>query len=98
MNLPIDIELRLAYHMVKLTRTLEGKLKFSLSQARTYRGINQESFAGALGVSVPTLIKYERNPEKMRVGQAKKCAELLGLSFDGTDFIGTSEEQQHSHE
>lgn len=61
-------------------------MHFTLKQAREHRGIEQEYFAELLGVSVPTLINYEKGRSDMRVGTANKAAKLLGFSFNGIDF------------
>lgn len=41
-----------------------------------------EACAKVLGVSRPTYRKYEHDPDKMRVGQAKRLAEHLGVSVE----------------
>jgi len=62
-------------------------MELTLAQARVLRGFSQEQFAKKLGISVPTLIKYEKDQTSMRVHQAQKSAELLGYDFDGVSFI-----------
>ena len=41
-----------------------------------------EACAKVLGVSKPTYVKFEHDPDKMRVGQAKRLAEHLGVSVE----------------
>lgn len=41
-----------------------------------------DEIAGYMGVSKPTYLKWERDPESMTVAQAKKLAEYFGCGVE----------------
>jgi DNA-binding XRE family transcriptional regulator len=54
----------------------------TLKQSRLVSGKTQEQMAKLLGVSNPTYIKWEQNPELMSLKTAKKIAEILNRPID----------------
>ena len=54
----------------------------TLKEARTTRGLKQCVVAEHLGITRQTYSKYEKNPEKMTVDQAKAACDFIGCSVD----------------
>lgn len=67
---------------------MEGKM--SLKEARLQTGYSQEKMAVLIGVSRPTYIKYEENPDMMPIGTAKRFSQLVGKSIDDLFFTHKS--------
>lgn len=59
---------------------------FTIKQARKLRDLTQDQLAEALQVHVQTYRKIEENPESATVEQAKKIAEVTGISVDQLFF------------
>jgi len=59
------------------------KIGNKISVLRRAKGINQKEFAGEIGVSQPSLIKFEKGEtDIIPLGVAKKLAQKLGVSFN----------------
>ena len=56
-------------------------------EAREQARITQGEAAEHLGISRPTYIKMEKNPEIIEMGEARKLAELFGVSIDDINFF-----------
>lgn len=54
---------------------------------RRAKDIPQKVMAKALNISLPTYLKLEKEPEKMRIEQAFKVAEVLGVNFEDIIFM-----------
>lgn len=54
--------------------------KMTIKQHRILKGITQEEMAKRVGIHVNTYANYEREPDKMSVGHAKRIAAALGVS------------------
>lgn len=52
----------------------------NLVDARKNARYSQEAVAGILGISRPTYAKMEQSPESVTIEDAKKLAELFGVS------------------
>jgi transcriptional regulator with XRE-family HTH domain len=68
-----------------------------ISQLRKERGFNQKKFSELIGVSHPSLIKFEKGEtDKIPIGVAKKMASLLKVSvgelFSFDDYIEREKE------
>ena len=65
---------------------VKGELGKRIRAARCYAGISQVEFARSLGVSVGTLIEYEKGrqevPSLSRIGMAARVVELTGVDED----------------
>lgn len=55
---------------------------FTVKQARNHAGLRQIDMAEGMNIGVDTYRKIEKNPETATIKQAKKIAELTGLSLD----------------
>lgn len=62
-------------------------MKFTVKQARTYRGKTQIEMAQLLGVHHETYRKMEREPEKISVKMAAKFCRLLGFNVEDIFFV-----------
>lgn len=49
---------------------------------RMRAGMTQDECADELGVSRQTWIRYERNPERMTIGQAAAVCSILGTTLE----------------
>ena len=59
---------------------------FTVKQARKMRDLTQDQMAEALKVHVQTYRKIETRPEMATIEQAKKIAEVTGLTLDELFF------------
>ena len=59
----------------------------SVKEMRIRAGKTQDEMSLALGVSRPTYIKFESNPETMTLQTAKRLCELLNCSINDLFFI-----------
>lgn len=66
-------------------------MQVTLLQARKLSGITQEEFANKMGLSVPTISKFETDSSLMRIAQAKRAASILNVKYDGMTFATTDE-------
>lgn len=57
-----------------------------LEEARKAARYSKAAVAGVLGISLPTYHKMERNPETITIEDAKKLAELFGVSVSEIFF------------
>lgn len=58
-----------------------------LDEWRRAKGIPQRVIAKALNISLPTYLKLEKEPGKMKIEQAVKVAEILGVNFEDILFL-----------
>ena len=61
-------------------------MKLNLRQARRLKDKTQEEMADLLDIHVQSYRKLEENPDLTTVGQAKKIADFLGVSYDEIFF------------
>ena len=65
---------------------MKGELGKRIRAARSYAGISQVELAQSLGVSVGTLIEYEKGrqevPSLSRMGLAHRVIQLTGVDED----------------
>lgn len=61
----------------------------TLKQARLLTDMTQRELAKKLGVSVPTYIRFEKNPELLTIKQAKIIAQTLKYPVDAFLFAQT---------
>ena len=54
----------------------------SIRELRESKGIKQVAVASYLGVSRQTYARYEADPERLTIAQARLLCEFLGCSFD----------------
>lgn len=64
-------------------------MKFTIRQARTYRGYTQGEMAQKLGVTKVTYINYEKGRTKMKVDRAAKFAQIVDLPRDKIIFLSS---------
>jgi transcriptional regulator with XRE-family HTH domain len=62
-------------------------LHLTLAKARNIRDVSQEQLALELGISIPTMVKFEKNLTLMRISMAHRVAEILDMEFDGKLFV-----------
>ena len=67
--------------------TISSKLRISLEAARVNAKLTQAQACAALGVSLPTLAKWERGNGLPPVDKAVQLASLYGLKLDNINFI-----------
>ena len=65
-------------------------MQMTIKQARLYKGLTQVELAKALNIHVQTYRKIEQNPELATIEQAKKIAELTGISYNEIFFDSES--------
>lgn len=58
----------------------------TLREAREEAGLTQQNMADELGVSRPTYIRIEENPENASVLQARRICEILSRNYEGIFF------------
>lgn len=61
-------------------------MSLTLKQVRLLKEKSQHDLAEMLGVHVQTYRKLEENPDLVTIGQAKKLAKYLGISYDEIFF------------
>ena len=61
-------------------------MSLTLRQVRRLKEKSQHDLAEMLGVHVITYRKLEKNPDLVTIGQAKKLAKYLGISYDEIFF------------
>lgn len=61
-------------------------MKFTLEQARKYRGLSQEKMAEKLGMSRRGYQRYEWGKTEMRIGTAEKFSKIVGIPLDQLIF------------
>ena len=59
----------------------------SIRQARRMRDISQNRMAADMGIHVQTYRKLENHPGEATIEQAKRIAQLLGMSYDELNFF-----------
>lgn len=65
---------------------MEGKLRITLEAARVNAGLTQPQAAQAVGVSVATILKWEKGTTVPPVDKAEQLIKLYGLRFDDVNF------------
>lgn len=56
---------------------------------RLAKEISQQEMADRLGVHVNTYIAMEKEPEKIRIGQAVRISDIFGIPLSNIDFGAT---------
>lgn len=69
---------------------MEGKLRITLEAARVNAGLTQPQAAQAVGVSVATILKWEKGITVPPVDKAEQLIRLYGLRFDDVNFCRKS--------
>lgn len=69
---------------------MEGKLRITLEAARVNAGFTQPQAAQAVGVSVATILKWEKGTTVPPVDKAEQLIKLYGLRFDDVNFCRKS--------
>lgn len=69
---------------------MEGKLRITLEAARVNAGLTQPQAAQAVGVSVATILKWEKGTTVPPVDKAEQLIRLYGLRFDDVNFCRKS--------
>lgn len=62
-------------------------MKFTMRQARLYAGLTQHEVAKSLDIADLTYGKYERGENVIRVDQAYKFSDLVGIQMENIDFF-----------
>lgn len=60
----------------------------TIREIRAQQGITQAEMAERLGISRPTYIKIENDPNAMTVNTARRICRLLGCSVEDVFFCG----------
>jgi putative transcriptional regulator len=60
-----------------------------LVEARKTAKLTQEEVAGHLGITRQTYAKMESSPDTIEIGEAKKLADLFGVTVDEIFFDST---------
>lgn len=61
-------------------------MKFTVKQAREYRNLTQREAAKQLGIALATYQGYEWGDVEMRIGMAKRFAEMVEIPLDQLIF------------
>lgn len=61
-------------------------MKFTVKQAREYAGLTQRQAAKQLGIALATYQGYEWGDVEMRIGIAKKFANMVKIPLDQLIF------------
>lgn len=69
---------------------MSEKLRISLEAARVNAGMNQTQAAQALGVSVTTILKWEKGVTMPPVDKAIALAKLYSIHLDSINFCPKS--------
>lgn len=69
---------------------MDGKLRISLEAARVNAGMTQPQAAQAIGVSVVTILKWEKGTTVPPVDKAEELVNLYGLRLDDVNFCRKS--------
>ena len=60
--------------------------QITLEAARVNKNLTQEELANLVGFSRSTIIKWEKDPTKMTIGQAEKICNALGVNMSNICF------------
>lgn len=61
--------------------------QISLKAARVNARLTQQEAAKSLGISVPTYIAWEKNPENISALKQRQLTELFRLPIDAINFL-----------
>lgn len=61
-------------------------MKFTVKQAREYAGLTQRQAANQLGIALATYQGYEWGDVEMRIGVAKRFANMVQIPLDQLIF------------
>lgn len=64
----------------------EREMALTVRMWRCAKEISQEKMANLLGIHVNTYQNWEKNPENISIGNARKIAEIFGVSENEIDF------------
>ena len=56
-------------------------MQFNIKVIRAIKGMTQSDLATLLGVSLPTIIKWEKDYQAMTVRQIKTLCEKVGIDY-----------------
>ena len=73
-------------------------MKFTIEQARLYRGMTQIEMASKLGMSEKTYIQYEKYRRFFRMDTAARFVELVGLPMESIIFYSPELQKNCSQE
>ena len=62
-------------------------MAISIKGWRSERNLSQRYMAKALGISIPTYEKWERNPELIPIGKCERMAEIFGVDLGDIVFL-----------
>lgn len=62
-------------------------MAMTLKQARRFRNVTIREIASYLGVSSQSYIKWEKNPDMIRLGYAKLICEFLDFDMNEIFFV-----------
>lgn len=62
----------------------------TLKEWRRAKGFSQQSMADRLNVHINTYRDWESNPEKIRMSDAQKIADILGVGMTDIIFLSQS--------
>ena len=62
-------------------------MQMTIKEWRRAKGISQEEMADTCGVHVNTYRAWEENPEAIKITNATKISERLGVSMSDIDFL-----------
>lgn len=65
----------------------DQSMKLTLKMARIGAGLTQQQVADALGIHVQTYARLEKHPEKMKMEQAIRFADLTGVDLSDLTFL-----------
>ena len=63
-----------------------AKIRLTLKAARALNNLSQKEVAKMMGVHVDTYRKWEKNPNTLKIGTAKKLAEIFKLDYNDIFF------------
>ena len=58
-----------------------------IDEWRRAKNITQKEMAKALGISLPTYLRLEKNPSEIKIETAYKIAKILGVAFEDIIFL-----------
>lgn len=61
-------------------------MQVTVKKARLLTGMTQAEMALLLGVHVTTYMKWERDPEEMKIKIAKKFSDIVNIGYDQIFF------------
>lgn len=72
-------------------------MQLTVKQARLLADLTQQKVAEKLGVHKQTYVKWERNPDEIPLGQARKFSKIVGRRVDEIFFEHDSTFSREDH-